>query len=86
MFVTLRCRHCDKVDCPSARPYIPDDSLEGCTRQVSDLDAEKFQYYIEEVIPMHPPMTRLLDAEQFLQQIYQAPLGRKLDVKGKAVS
>lgn len=83
MYITLRCKHCDNTDCPIARAYIPEDSLEGCTRRVSEEDSEKFQYYIEEVIPLSHSFSRLEEARVFLDRMYHMPFGRKLDAKGK---
>lgn len=85
MFVTLRCQNCDNIDCPIARAYIPEDSKEGCTRRVSETDSEKFQYFVNEVIPMHTSISRLQEAGRFLERIYESPLGRKLDPSGKAM-
>lgn len=89
MFVTLRCQKCDNVDCPIARKYVPYESLEGCTRRVSESLAAKFRHDIEEVLPF---AWRREDSQQVfntierdLNEVYAAPIGCKLDVKGKKV-
>lgn len=94
MFITLRCDRCDNVDCTIGRAYIPCDSKEGCTRQVPDETADQFYHYIEEVMPFvhlyknrKQSFQKLSEIEGFLEQnIYSAPLGKRLDAKGKAIS
>lgn len=94
MFVTLRCGKCDNVDCNLSRKYIPDESKEGCTREVDDMVSDQFFYYIEEVMPFvqfyknqEQAFKKLNEIESFLNSsIYSAPLGVKLDSKGKAAS
>lgn len=91
MYITLRCRLCGHVACPYARKYIPEDSEEGCTRQVGEELAERFIHDTQEVLPFLPlrPRTQVTDSafariESDFEQIYQAPLGRLVDSKGKA--
>lgn len=89
MFVTLRCATCGNADCDIARKYIPEGSLEGCTRSVSDLEADQYTYITNEFLPtcqlLHNPMPRLDEAEEFLQSLYSHELGAKIDAKGKAL-
>lgn len=89
MFVTLRCQKCDNVDCPIARKYVPYESLEGCTRNVSESLAAKFRHDIEEVLPFvwkRKDSQDVFDTiENDLNEVYAAPIGCKLDVKGKKV-
>lgn len=91
MFVTLRCRKCDNAECGIARLFIPEGSLEGCTREIDDMDSDKMYNYIEEILPFisryESPQTaqeKLNEISSFMEGIYAAPLGRKLDQKGKA--
>ena len=93
MIVTLQCIHCDNIDCPIARKYVPIDSLEGCTRRVDKEQFELFQYYIKEVLPFirhskNPANAkeRLREIESFLDTIYSCPLGTRIDSKGKAIN
>lgn len=89
MFVTLRCQKCDNVDCPIARKYVPYESLEGCTRRVSESLAAKFRHDIEEVLPFawkREDSQQVFNAiEKDLNEIYAAPIGCKLDAKGKKI-
>lgn len=90
MYVTLRCRNCDNIDCKLARQSIPEDSLEGCTREVTDEQVELLLHYKEEVLPFIPMYKNYLGAQEKLEEIYQflltiysCPLGKMLDPKGK---
>ena len=89
MFVTLRCQKCDNVDCPIARKYVPYESLEGCTRNVSESLAAKFRHDIEEVLPFvwkRKDSQDVFDTiESDLNEVYTAPIGCKLDMKGKKI-
>ena len=89
MFVTLRCQKCDNVDCPIARKYVPYDSLEGCTRKVPESLAAKFRHDIEEVLPFawkRKDSQQVFNAiEKDLNKVYAAPIGCKLDAKGKKI-
>lgn len=89
MFVTLRCQKCDNIDCPIARKYVPYESLEGCTRRVSESLAAKFRHDIEEVLPFawkqEDSQQVFNTIEKDLNEIYAAPVGCKLDFKGKKV-
>lgn len=92
MFITLKCRECDNIDCPIAREYIPDDSIEGCTKDVTEEDAEKFYYYTEEILPFvrqyenfDVAQKRLDEIYIFLNHLYGLPTGNKLDSKGKVI-
>lgn len=90
MFVTLKCSMCGNMDCMYARKYIPEDSLEGCTRQVSEELAEKFIHDTQEVLPFLRTRHRTESTdksfaaiEKNFESIYSSPLGRLIDSKGK---
>ena len=92
MYVTLRCATCDNAECNLGRYLIPDGSQEGCTREVTDEQAEKLQHHEEEVLPFIPmyknhiaAQQKLEEIYQFLQTIYSCPLGKLLDTKGKII-
>ena len=85
MYVTLRCQTCDNIDCPIARLYVPYDSLEGCTREVTEDLAAQYTHAIEEVLPFAKTSSQFDSIEQTLSEIYQSNIGRKLDAKGKAL-
>lgn len=85
MYVTLRCQTCDNIDCPIARLYVPYDSLEGCTREVTEDLAAQYTHAIEEVLPFAKTSSQFDSVEQTLNEIYQSSIGRKLDAKGKAL-
>lgn len=86
MYVTLRCQTCDNIDCPIARLYVPYDSLEGCTREVTEDLAAQYIHAIEEVLPFAKTSSQFDSVEQTLSEIYQSNIGRKLDAKGKALA
>lgn len=86
MYVTLRCQKCDNVECPIARAYIPYDSIEGCTRDVSEQEAQLFHHMVEEVLPFARTQEQFEAVERCLEEVYASPLGRKLDARGKALS
>lgn len=85
MYVTLRCQTCDNIDCPIARLYVPYDSLEGCTREVSEDLAAQYTHAIEEVLPFAKTNSQFDSVERTLNEVYQSNIGRKLDVRGKAL-
>lgn len=85
MYITLRCQTCDNIDCPIARLYVPYDSLEGCTREVTEDLAAQYTHAIEEVLPFAKTSSQFDSVEQTLNEIYQSSIGRKLDAKGKAL-
>lgn len=85
MFVTLRCQKCDNIDCPMARAYIPYESNEGCTRDVSEQEAQLFHHMIEEVLPFARTRSQFEAVDSCLARVYASPLGRKLDASGKAL-
>lgn len=89
MYITLRCQKCDNVECPIARKYIPYDSLEGCTRQVSQETYGKWQHLMIETLPfLHlrqitAPVYAEIDSLE--NRVYTSKLGRKIDMDGKAL-
>lgn len=89
MYITLRCQKCDNVECPIARKYIPYDSLEGCTRQVSQETYGKWQHLMIETLPfLHlrqitAPVYAEIDSLE--NKVYTSKLGRKIDMDGKAL-
>lgn len=92
MFVTLRCAGCDNPNCKIGRYIIPDDSLEGCTREVTDEQAAQLTHYIDEVLPFIPMYKntdviyqKFDEIYDFLQSIYTCPIGRLLDARGKVI-
>lgn len=92
-YVSLHCSTCSLIDCPIARLYVPGGSLEGCTRALSDEDADLYRHYDLEVVPLASLSRSLEDCvrkmdevEGFYQEIvYKAPIGRRIDEKGKAL-
>ena len=85
MYVTLRCQKCDNIECPIARAYVPYDSIEGCTRDVSERESQQFHHMIEEVLPFARTQSQFAEVADFLAKVYASPLGRKLDASGKAL-
>lgn len=92
MYITLKCATCDNIECKLGRYVIPDDSEEGCTREVTEEQAELLQHYQEEVLPFIPMYKNHLAAQnkleeiyQFLLTIYSCPLGKLINSKGKII-
>lgn len=92
MYITLKCATCDNIECKLGRYVIPDDSEEGCTREVTEEQAELLQHYQEEVLPFIPMYKNHLAAQdkleeiyQFLSTIYSCPLGKLINSKGKII-
>lgn len=87
MWVNLQCKTCGKHDCPLSRLYIPEGSLEGCTRKVSELEYIKYNHYMMEVLPFILKRKDVFDVlneiEDFLTTIENRPLGHLIDSRGK---
>lgn len=90
--ITLRCIECENSMCGLARKYVPVDSLEGCTRKLSEETASKYYHYMNEVWPMMDSAIYSLEhigkkyAEiiEFLNnEIYTSPIGQKIGKNGK---
>lgn len=45
------CANCDNPNCQLGRLFIPEDSLEGCSRRVSEEEFSRYVHYMTEVIP-----------------------------------
>lgn len=92
MYVTLRCTSCDNVCCDIARHYVPEGSLEGCTRSLDDSQAQRLYHCMNEVLPfLHlRPRSEATDkqfqeTEECLKTAYAAPFGRRIAADGKAI-
>ena len=89
MFITLRCQKCDNIDCPIARAYVPYESNEGCTREVSQETYERWQHLMIETLPFLSlrRITKQVyaDIDSLENEVYSSKLGRKLDYNGKAL-
>lgn len=88
-FISLRCIDCENTTCRAAKRYVPIDSLEGCTRKVSEDDAAKYYHLLEEVAPFLYIKTSkeyqsrtYKEITDFLEYIYSKPFGQKLNRKG----
>lgn len=91
--VKLRCGECENISCCYANKYIPMDSLEGCTRKVTEDMEIEYYHLINEVAPfMYMNTTKEYQNNvyhqiiQLLNNIYSMPIGVKLNKKGKAKS
>lgn len=94
MYITLRCFDCENIECkicPCGK-YISENSKQGCTRQLTDEEADKYYHLLEEVRPFiykdttkeyqNKTYKKIID---FLYDIYSKPLGQKIGKSGKAV-
>lgn len=89
MFITLRCQKCDNIDCPIAKAYVPYESNEGCTREVSQETYERWQHLMIETLPFLS-LRRITsqvyaDIDSLENEVYSSKLGRKLDYNGKVL-
>lgn len=89
MFITLRCQKCDNIECPIARAYVPYESNEGCTREVSQETYERWQHLMIETLPFLS-LRRITsqvyaDIDSLEKEVYSSKLGRKLDYNGKSL-
>lgn len=89
MFITLRCQKCDNIECPIARAYVPYESNEGCTREVSQETYERWQHLMIETLPFLS-LRRITsqvyaDIDSLEKEVYSSKLGRKLDYDGKSL-
>lgn len=89
MFITLRCQKCDNIDCSIARAYVPYESNEGCTREVSQETYERWQHLMIETLPFLS-LRRITsqvyaDIDSLENEVYSSKLGRKLDYNGKVL-
>lgn len=86
-YITLRCNYCNQMNCDvyPLGSYIA--GKEGCTRQVSSQDREKWDHYTKEIEPflLLQKNPDFQEVEEFYNYIYLCPLGRKLDKLGKAI-
>ena len=92
MFINLFCGDCDNEYCTCARNYIPEGSKEGCTREVDEQQQELLYHYKDEVLPFltigkitSEKFEKLQEIDKFMHSIYNCPLGRKIDQRGKVV-
>lgn len=93
--LVLRCRDCEHINCVYSHKYISHDSLEGCTRIVTDDTYAKYEYYLSEKWPnalaMNYPREHISqiygEIITFLDnEIYTAPIGQKLNKLGRIKS
>lgn len=93
-FVTLRCKDCENDECSLCLQgtWISEDSLQGCTRKVTEEEKVKFTHYQEEVVPFlhlnknkNSERSIYKEVISFLQDIYSKPIGTKLSKRGKAI-
>lgn len=87
-YITLKCKHCDNIQCNVADLVNSIDFESGCTRFVTDEQAETFFHYIEERLPF----IRNYKSKEydtiilFLESIYNAPIGQIIDKQGRVAA
>ena len=89
MYVNLYCNHCDNADCElrklgSANPI---EWLIGCTRDLSEEDYIEFEHIYNEVLPFISKgqyKDEYLNIDQFNKKLFNAKIGTKLYINGKA--
>lgn len=89
-FISLRCIDCENTNCRISKRYVPIDSLEGCTRKVSEDEAAKYYHLLEEVAPFlnikttKEQQSRIYkEIIDYLEYIYTKPFGQKLNKRGE---
>ena len=88
MFLKLRCYDCDNVECQLCplHSWIDEESLEGCTREVSENFYARYEHEIQEVLPFQS-LGQTVDysiIDNIQAQLYSKRIGTMLDEKGKA--
>ena len=90
--LVLRCKDCENMNCVYSHEYIPEGSLEGCTRILTDDAYAKYEHLLLEkwpnAISMEYPRETISQIYKeivtFLDdETYAAPIGQKLDKRGK---
>lgn len=92
-YVSLRCNQCSSLDCDVCPIGTWVDSseecLRGCTRRVSDDDIARYVHLREEVLPFCKDFDSICrtcdELYEVEQSISHAPIGQRLDDKGKVV-
>ncbi len=87
MFLKLRCYDCDNTDCALCplHSWIDEESLEGCTREVSENFYAKYEHEIAEVLPFQSLGQKVdYSTIDYIQaQLYSKRIGTMLDANGK---
>lgn len=93
-FITLRCKDCEADNCQLCPigTWVSEDNKRGCTRKVTQEEKDKFNHYKEEVLPfLHLYKNKETEKKtyikiiDFLNKIYNKPLGNKIGKSGKIV-
>lgn len=88
-YISLHCYGCGKYNC-SICPigtYVPEDSLRGCVRQISEDDFARYHHLADEELPFAKDKEEVLNRISELERkICSAPLSHILDAKGKILS
>lgn len=88
--VNLRCRECSSFSCDICPigTYVPEDSLRGCSRKLSDEEYAEYIHIKEEVFPF----LRKSQYRKFFEQcdyldklLLSKPIVHILDKKGKVI-
>ena len=92
-FIKLSCDDCENLSC-SLCPigtYIPQDSQQGCTKEVCENDYIQYENFLHERIPFMRTLseqesrTLYNDYIDFLNKIYQSPTKNRLGKSGKVL-
>lgn len=63
--------------------YLPEGSLKGCTRKVTEKDAARLTHLREEVIPFGATKDEFKEAELEERKTFESELGQKIGHNGK---
>ena len=90
MFLSLSCRDCEQDKCVFSPIGKWIKGKEGCTREVSEETAARFNHYMNEVIPFWKTYSVDFVRQSYKEiitflfnEIYNAPIGQKLNAEGK---
>lgn len=88
MFLSLTCYDCDNAECELCPlgSCIDSESLEGCTRQVTEEFCARYQHEKNEVMPFALASNNadFATIDNIQQLLYSKRIGTMLDANGKA--
>jgi hypothetical protein len=85
-YLYLRCYECENCGCQFGSPIAWEDSHAGCTRQVSQEQADEYYHYTNEVMPfLYIDTSKEYQNKEYnnfmsiLDNIYSCPLGKEFN-------
>lgn len=88
-YISLYCYTCPKYDCAFCciGSYVPEDSLRGCVRQITEDDFAKYHHLTDEELPFAMDKEKVLnEISDIERKICSASVSHILDAKGKVLT